>query len=66
MDPQRMSLAPWRKSSYSNGRRGECVEAATGARFAALRDSKYPHRGALSFSSREWQAFVEAVKGEQL
>jgi hypothetical protein len=31
MDPQRMSLAPWRKSSYSNGERGNCVECASAA-----------------------------------
>jgi hypothetical protein len=54
----------WRKSSFSNGEGGACVEVADladGGR--AVRDSK--DRGAgpiLSFTAEEWRAFVAGVK----
>ena len=50
----------WRKSSYSGGD-NNCVEiAATGAN-VAVRDSKNPCGGALSFSPGAWQAFTAGV-----
>lgn len=52
----------WRKSSYSGGD-NNCVEiAATGAN-VAVRDSKNPCGGALSFSPSAWQAFTAGVRG---
>jgi Domain of unknown function (DUF397) len=54
----------WRKSSYSNGDGGECVEVAEGhAGIVPVRDSKDPHGPALVFSTDGWAAFVTAVKG---
>jgi len=53
----------WIKSSYSADQ-GECVEVATlpdGGR--AVRDSKDPAGGVLRFTSTQWRAFLNAIKG---
>ncbi|MFD0276999.1 DUF397 domain-containing protein [Kitasatospora sp. NPDC127111] len=52
----------WRKSSYSGGNNGSCVEVDD-ARPGRVRDSKDPHGPALAFSPDAWQAFVTAVRG---
>jgi hypothetical protein len=55
--------AEWRKSSYS-GAENECVEVADaiGSGGVYLRDSKNPAGPAHSFGTKEWAAFLEAVK----
>lgn len=54
----------WRKSSYSNGTGGDCVEVADlpdGGR--TVRDTKDRGNGpVLLFTRAEWQAFVAGVK----
>ncbi|MGH3920871.1 MAG: DUF397 domain-containing protein, partial [Pseudonocardiaceae bacterium] len=53
----------WRKSSYSNGSGGACVEVADlnhGSR--AVRDSKDPTGPALMFTATEWAAFTAGVR----
>lgn len=54
----------WRKSSYSNGTGGDCVEVADlpdGGRL--VRDTKDHGQGPiLRFTEREWRAFVLGVK----
>lgn len=63
-----MSIDPatlaWRKSSFSNGTGGECVEVADlpdGGR--AVRDTKDHGTGPiLWFTSAEWDAFVKGVR----
>ncbi len=55
--------AGWRKSSYSNGNGGNCVEVADldhGHR--AVRDSKDPNGPALIFTPAEWAAFTAGVR----
>ncbi|MGO8894240.1 MAG: DUF397 domain-containing protein [Streptosporangiaceae bacterium] len=53
---------PWRKSSYSNSQ-ANCVEVAkTRSGKVAVRDSRNPDGGALSFSPDEWQTFVAKVQ----
>ena len=62
MDAAALSRATWRKSSYSNGG-GECVEVADledGTR--ALRDSKNPDDGMLTFDRQAWASFVAGIK----
>jgi hypothetical protein len=67
------SRAKWRKSSYSNGSGGSCVEIAvlpaTAAGSAgsgiAVRDSKDPHGPALTFTTRQWSAFTAAIKSRE-
>ncbi|WP_045875855.1 DUF397 domain-containing protein [Pseudofrankia sp. DC12] len=53
----------WRKSSYSGGTGGNCVEVATlpdGGR--AVRDSKDPDGLTLRFTAAEWTAFLAAAR----
>jgi hypothetical protein len=47
----------WRKSSYSGGD-NNCVEVGTVMADVAVRDSKDPLGGALSFSAAAWRAFT--------
>jgi hypothetical protein len=54
----------WRKSSFSGGEGGECVEVAAtpdGGRY--VRDTKDRSLPAHYFTSAEWAAFVKGVKG---
>lgn len=48
----------WRTSSYSNWT-SNCVEVAP---CAQVRDSKDPDGPVLTFTSRQWEAFVERLK----
>lgn len=58
-----LSTAHWRKSSYSNGDGGDCVEVAPGLpRIVPVRDSKTPEGPVLLFSAATWSAFVTDVK----
>ena len=58
-----LSAATWRKSSYSNGEGGSCVEVADGfPGLVPVRDSKDPQGPALVFPVESWAAFVVAVK----
>jgi hypothetical protein len=66
-----LSRATWRKSSYSNGSGGSCVEiallaASAGEHDVAVRDSKDPHGPALTFTTRQWRAFTAAIKSHEL
>lgn len=55
--------AVWRKSSFSNGNGGNCVEVADLDRgHRAVRDSKDPHGPALRFTPEEWAAFTAGVR----
>lgn len=55
--------AVWRKSSYSDGGGGDCVEIADGVPdFVPVRDSKNPTGPALFFPPTAWRAFVADVK----
>jgi Domain of unknown function (DUF397) len=66
MIPDASTLAGWRKSSYSNGEGGECVEVADGIDgIVPVRDSKNPHGPALVFPAAHWTSFVSAVKSEE-
>ncbi|MBV6697797.1 DUF397 domain-containing protein [Kitasatospora aureofaciens] len=58
-----LSAATWRKSSYSNGDGGQCIEVADGFRSVIpVRDSKDPEGPALVFPTAAWSAFVAGVK----
>ncbi|MEU8682415.1 DUF397 domain-containing protein [Streptomyces sp. NPDC048611] len=57
-----LSTARWRKSSYSNGEGGSCVEVADNLSVVPVRDSKTPHGPALVFPAAGWTTFVAAVK----
>lgn len=54
----------WRTSSYTD--RNDCVEVADYSGGAAIRDSKHPDEGHLSFNSQEWRAFLADLRQRAL
>jgi hypothetical protein len=52
----------WRKSSYSGGTGGDCVELMLDEQGLLVRDSKAPLGGTLSFADPSASAFLSAVK----
>ncbi|NUQ97059.1 MAG: DUF397 domain-containing protein [Streptomyces sp.] len=55
----------WRKSSYSGGGDGNnCVEIANFHSRVAIRDSKAPARGTLTFPAGTFTAFVGDLKAD--
>ena len=57
-----LSRAEWRKSSWSGGNGGDCVEVARNLPGAvAVRDSKDPTGPKLVFTPDEWRAFTAGV-----
>jgi hypothetical protein len=52
----------WRKSTHSGANDDNCVEVASMGNIW-LRDSKDPDGGFLTFSRREWSAFIDRIKG---
>jgi len=61
-----LSYAIWRKSSYSNGSGGNCVETTKlpdGGR--AVRHSKDPDGPSLIFTKDEWDAFIKGVHASE-
>ena len=57
-----LTSAVWRKSSYSGGNGGNCVEVAAAENDIAVRDSKDPDGPRLHFSADDWRAFLARVK----
>ncbi|WP_460106874.1 DUF397 domain-containing protein [Streptomyces sp. YKOK-J1] len=54
----------WRKSSYSGPGDGDsCVEIADSPTCIAIRDSKDPAAGTLTFPPEAFAPFIETVKG---
>lgn len=60
------SFVGWRKSSYSGGGNGDCLEVADGHGAVPVRDSKVPHGPAVVFAVGGWSSFVAAVKSGRL
>ncbi|MFI6440902.1 DUF397 domain-containing protein [Streptomyces sp. NPDC050759] len=60
--PDASALTSWRKSSYSGGSSGDCLEVADAARpFVPVRDSKNPTGPAIFVSIPAWQSFVTSL-----
>jgi hypothetical protein len=63
-----LSSAAWRKSSYSGGNGGQCVEVATTSQqdspelLCAVRDSNNSEGPVLAFSPGQWRTFAGRVK----
>ncbi|WP_406160585.1 DUF397 domain-containing protein [Streptomyces sp. NBC_01005] len=51
----------WRKSSYSNGTGGECVEIADLESAVGVRDSKQPRGPRISVRRSAWERFVASL-----
>jgi len=61
-----VTRAVWRKSSYSSGNGGACVEVARNLPgIVAVRDSKDPDGPALVFTPEEWLAFLDGVRADE-
>jgi Domain of unknown function (DUF397) len=55
--------ARWRKSSYSGGQGGNCVEVAGDRRRVLVRDTRQAGSGpVLRFSAQAWRRFADQVK----
>ena len=52
----------WRKSSYSDGNGGNCVETVSGNRVILVRDTADRGGETLEFSAEAWQAFVASLR----
>lgn len=58
-----LTSAYWRKSSYSNGTGGDCVEVADGLDgIVPVRDSKRRHGPTVVVTAAAWAPFVGALK----
>ena len=51
----------WRKSSYSNGQGGDCVETASGDGVLLVRDTKDRAGFTLSVPAEAWTAFIASL-----
>jgi Domain of unknown function (DUF397) len=61
-----VTRAVWRKSSYSSGNGGQCVEVARNLPgVVAVRDSKNPEGSALVFTPQDWRTFLEGVRADE-
>ncbi|MFF7973537.1 DUF397 domain-containing protein [Streptomyces sp. NPDC007905] len=62
--PDASALTGWRKSSYSGGSSGDCLEVndAAAPTHIPVRDSKNPTGPAVLFTAPAWSAFIGAVK----
>jgi hypothetical protein len=57
-----LTNARWRKSSYSDGNGGSCIEVADGVTgLVPVRDSKLPDGPVLLLGPAAWTAFVRTV-----
>jgi hypothetical protein len=53
----------WRKSTYSSGQGGACVEVGADARTVAVRDTTQHGKGpVLRVSSADWSRFMKSIK----
>jgi hypothetical protein len=57
-----MSQLAWRKSSFSTGAQGECIEVATGPDgLIRIRESDDP-AGVVTTTAARWGAFLQGIK----
>ncbi|MGH3252872.1 MAG: DUF397 domain-containing protein [Trebonia sp.] len=54
--------APWRKSSYSGGNGGNCVEVGSAAGVVLVRDTADPDGQTLLVTPGTWHAFLETLE----
>jgi Domain of unknown function (DUF397) len=48
----------WRKSSYSDGNGGNCVETASADGMILIRDTKHPASAVLTIPADAWRRFL--------
>ncbi|WP_405715342.1 MULTISPECIES: DUF397 domain-containing protein [unclassified Streptomyces] len=60
-----LSTATWRKSMYSDGSGGDCLEVADGhPGIVPVRDSKVAEGPTLVFRAAAWTSFVSDLKND--
>jgi hypothetical protein len=52
----------WRKSSYSGGSGGNCIEVANAASMVMVRDTRDRDGGTLAFTAGAWEAFTASLR----
>ena len=52
----------WRKSTYSDGNGGDCIETASGDGLVMVRDTVNRDGGILEFSAEVWESFVASLR----
>jgi hypothetical protein len=52
----------WRKSSYSSGNGGNCIETASGSGNVMVRDTTNRDGGTLAFGAGVWAVFTGALR----
>ncbi|WUR56481.1 DUF397 domain-containing protein [Actinomadura citrea] len=57
-----VTSARWRKSSYSGGTGGECVELAAVSGYLVFRDSKDPEGPCLGLAMEAARALISQVR----
>jgi Domain of unknown function (DUF397) len=61
-----LTNADWRKSTFSGGNGGACVEVARNLPgIVAVRDSKDREGSTLVFASEEWRVFLDGVRADE-
>jgi hypothetical protein len=55
-------MGNWRKSSYSTGDGGDCVEAASDAVVVMVRDTADRDGATLAIPARAWQRFTASLR----
>jgi hypothetical protein len=59
---ERLDGARWRKSSYSAGNGGDCLEACDAHGTILVRDSKNPEGAVLRFGAGAWRTFAKEIR----
>ncbi|MGW5651101.1 DUF397 domain-containing protein [Streptomyces humi] len=66
-EPNGLSTAQWRRSSYTNADGGNCVEVSDGfPGMVPVRDSKNASGPVVILQDGAWQLFIDGLKGEAL
>jgi hypothetical protein len=55
-------MGDWRKSTYSDGSGGDCVETATGNGAILVRDTTDRDGGTLTFATAAWERFTVSLR----
>lgn len=56
------SVTMWRKSTYSGGNGGNCVEIGGSGPAVLVRDTKNRSSTVLTFGPAQWRRFTTAIK----
>lgn len=55
-------MGVWRKSTYSDGNGGDCVELASDTGAILVRDTTNRDGATLAFTAQAWQEFTDRLR----